>query len=86
MTRPDPLVEAVTTTVLMRAVPPDELELYLDGEDWRDKAGAYGIQARAAAFIPRIEGSYTNVVGLPVYEVLQALAKLGISPWMERSR
>lgn len=76
-------VEAVTTIVLMRGVYPDELELYLDGEDWGDKAGAYGIQARAAAFVPSVEGSYTNVVGLPVYEVLQALAKLGISPKVE---
>ena len=71
---------AVTTIVHMRDIAEDELQRYLDGQDWTDKAGAYGIQARAAAFIPRVDGSYTNVVGLPVYEVLEALAARGIFP------
>jgi septum formation protein len=71
---------AVTTIVHMRDISEDELARYLDGRDWTDKAGAYGIQARAAAFIPRVDGSYTNVVGLPVYEVLEALAELGVFP------
>ncbi len=75
-----PTVSSVTTTVHMRTISDEELELYLDGGDWTDKAGAYGIQARAVAFIPRIEGSYTNVVGLPVYEVLDLLAQVGIRP------
>ena len=75
-----PRVEAVTTIVHMRDIAAEEFEAYLEGRDWGDKAGAYGIQARAAAFIPRVDGSYTNVVGLPVFEVLEALAQIGIRP------
>jgi septum formation protein len=78
-------VDAVTSIVHMRELSESELERYLDGQDWSDKAGAYGIQARAAAFIPRVDGSYTNVVGLPVYEVLEALARVGIRPEAEKA-
>ena len=42
-----------------------------------DKAGAYAIQGRAASFVSRIEGSYSGVMGLPLYETAQALAGLG---------
>ena len=42
-----------------------------------DKAGAYGIQSGGGAMVDRIEGSYPNVVGLPVAEVMQALSALG---------
>lgn len=68
---------AVTTVVWMRALTPVELEAHLDFEDWRDKAGGYGIQSRAAGLVRRIEGSYTGVVGLPLAEVLEALGELG---------
>jgi septum formation protein len=63
-----------TTRVWMRPLPADELERYLDTDEWRDKAGGYGIQGHAAGLITHIEGSYTNVVGLPLAQVLQALA------------
>ena len=50
----------------------------LSGEPF-DKAGAYGIQGRAAAFIERIEGSYTGIMGLPLYETATLLTKFGIA-------
>jgi len=70
------LEEQVTTRVWMRALADEELADYLDGEDWRGKAGGYGIQSRAAGIVTRIEGSYTAVVGLPLAEVLVALRRL----------
>jgi len=42
-----------------------------------DKAGAYAVQGKAAIFVERIEGSYTNVVGLPVDEIREALRQMG---------
>jgi septum formation protein len=68
----------VTTRVYMRGLDEAELADYLDSEDWRDKAGGYGIQSRAAGFVTGIEGSYTAVVGLPLAEVLVALRGLGV--------
>jgi septum formation protein len=72
-----------TTRVWMRPVDADELEAYLDCNEWCDKAGGYGIQGRAGAFVSRIEGSYTNVVGLPLAQVvsrLRALKRGGATP------
>jgi septum formation protein len=50
-----------------------EIDWYLSSDEWRDKAGAYAIQGLASRFIPRIEGSYTNVVGLPIATVAELL-------------
>lgn len=50
-----------------------EIEAYLDTEEPWDKAGAYAIQGRAARFVARIEGSYSGVVGLPLYETCRLL-------------
>lgn len=49
------------------------IEAYLATDDWRDKAGSYGIQGLGAAFVEHVEGSYTNVVGLPLARVLEVL-------------
>ena len=46
--------------------------------EWVDKAGGYAIQGRAATFVRRVNGSYSNVVGLPLYETANLLAGLGI--------
>lgn len=73
------LEDQVTTRVHMRALDDDEMQAYLDSDDWRGKAGAYGIQGRAAGVVTRIEGSYTAVVGLPLAEVLVVLRRLGVS-------
>ncbi|HYA18020.1 MAG TPA: Maf family protein [Bryobacteraceae bacterium] len=55
-----------------------EIDHYIASGEPMDKAGAYAIQGLASRFIPRIEGSYSNVVGLPVALVSQALSKLGV--------
>ena len=55
-----------------------ELDSYLSTGDWAGKAGGYGIQGPAAAFIPWIQGSYTGVVGLPLSETADLLRAAGI--------
>ncbi|MEW6517606.1 MAG: Maf family protein [candidate division FCPU426 bacterium] len=66
------------TRVWMRPISRSEEARYLQAGEWRDKAGAYGIQGRAGAFIHRIEGCAANVVGLPLAAVCAALARLGV--------
>lgn len=63
----------VTTDVLFKALRSDEIDAYLSRSDWKDKAGAYAIQDEAAYMVAAIRGSYTNVVGLPLCEVIEAL-------------
>lgn len=73
-------VHAETTTVEFRPLGPAEIEAYLAKGEWSDKAGAYGIQGAAASFVARIVGSYTNVVGLPLAQVVLRLRELGAAP------
>jgi septum formation protein len=68
--------QTVTTRVAFRAVSRQEARAYAATGEGRDKAGAYAVQGRAAAFIERIEGSYTSVVGLPLSEVVVAMRGL----------
>lgn len=63
--------------VWFRAIDPDEGQRYVATGEGRDKAGAYAIQGRASAFVTKLEGSYTNVVGLPAAEVVMLLRKHG---------
>jgi septum formation protein len=60
----------VVTNVWFRQLREEEIERYLDTGEPMDKAGAYGIQGQGGALVDRVEGSYTNVVGLPLAEVL----------------
>ena len=69
--------ETVTTRVTFRALAPDEIARYVTTGEGRDKAGSYAVQGRAAAFVSRIDGSYTGVVGLPLCEVAAAMRALG---------
>jgi septum formation protein len=69
--------QTVTTRVTFRALLPGEARAYAATGEGRDKAGAYAVQGRAAAFVERIDGSYTSVVGLPLCEVVVALHRLG---------
>ncbi len=72
--------QTVTTHVTFRRLLPDEIERYVSTGEGRDKAGAYAVQGRAAAFVERIHGSYTNVVGLPLCDVVVAMRDLGWVP------
>ena len=67
----------VTTAVRFKRLSAEEIEAYLDSGEWQDKAGGYAIQGQAAAFIPAINGSYSNVVGLPLAETAALLHGLG---------
>ncbi len=68
---------AVTTRVFFKNLTTPEIDGYIATGEPFDKAGAYAIQGIGAFMVPKIEGSYTNVVGLPLCEVLAALAELG---------
>jgi septum formation protein len=69
--------QTVTTRVTFRAVSPAEVRAYAATGEGRDKAGAYAVQGRAAAFVERIDGSYSSVVGLPLCEVVVAMRAVG---------
>jgi septum formation protein len=71
-------LQHVTTTVYMREYSDADIEAYIATGDPFDKAGGYAIQHQKFSPVDRIEGSYTNVVGLPADEVAQALRTLGI--------
>lgn len=66
----------VATTVWFNDLDADAIAWYVASGEGRDKAGAYAIQGLASRFIPKIEGSYTNVVGLPVATVFELLQRL----------
>lgn len=63
----------VATTVLFKRLSDAEIEDYLADDEWRGKAGAYAIQGRAARFVKGVNGSYSNVVGLPLCETANML-------------
>lgn len=67
------------TAVRFRRLNAREIAAYVATGEPLDKAGAYAIQGRAAAFIKQIDGSYSGVMGLPLYETAQLLGKFGIS-------
>ncbi len=66
--------------VRFRPISGDEALAYWHTGEPADKAGAYGIQGRAAQFIERLEGSYSGVMGLPLFETAQLLRHYGINP------
>ena len=66
-----------TTAVTFSAIPESELQHYLDSGEPYDKAGAYGIQGYAARWIPRVDGDYFNVMGLPLAATVRLLHELG---------
>ena len=65
------------TLVRFKRLSARDIDDYLQSGEWRGKAGGYAIQGRAAAFIPWIEGSYSNVVGLPLVETANLLTVAG---------
>ncbi len=74
----------VVTVVKMKRLSNAELNAYLASNDWQGKAGAYGIQGLAGAFIPWIQGSYTSVMGLPVAEAAAMLTTAGYPVYGEK--
>lgn len=70
----------VITRVRFRLLGRAEMDDYVASGEAYGKAGGYAVQGRAATFVAAIDGSYTAVVGLPIYETAQALAELGIWP------
>ncbi len=73
----------VTTAVRMKRLSDAELNAYLASGDWQGKAGGYGIQGMAGAFIPWINGSFTAVVGLPLAETAGLLQAAGYPVWRQ---
>ena len=74
----DTLAEVELTQVTMNLISPAEIAAYVATGEPLDKAGAYAIQGYAARWIPRIEGDYTNVVGLPVCRTVALLAEAAL--------
>ncbi len=66
------------TLVTMAALDAADIAWYLDSGEWEGKAGAYGIQGRAGAFVARIEGSHSSVMGLPLHETHALLRGFGL--------
>jgi septum formation protein len=67
----------VDTKVRFKYLTKAEIEAYIATREWRDKAGGYAIQGLAGSFVQKIKGSYTNVVGLPLTEVVAMLVSEG---------
>ncbi len=67
----------IETRVRFKRLSNDDIEAYLASGEWRGKAGGYAIQGLAGSFVTKIVGSYTNVVGLPLYETTTLLAGEG---------
>jgi septum formation protein len=66
-------VRLVETVVRFKRLEPAEIDDYIESQEWRGKAGGYAIQGRAACFVSFLSGSYSNVVGLPLYETVGLL-------------
>ncbi len=68
----------VQTAVTFKRLTAAETDRYIAAGEWRGKAGGYAIQGRAAAFVRRLNGSYSNVVGLPLFETAALLRGVGV--------
>ncbi len=78
----------VESKVRFKRLSKDEIDGYLASGEWRGKAGAYGIQGLAGTFVVKLVGSYSNVVGLPLYETVSLLnwRRVQCAPEMAFSR
>lgn len=73
----DLAIRRVVSHVQFKRLSQAEIDAYLASGEWQGKAGGYAIQGRAGALVPWLSGSYTNIVGLPLYETAQLLAGRG---------
>ena len=72
-----------TATVFVKVSRPmseEQITAHIAGRSWEGKAGAYAIQETADQYVERVEGSFTNVVGLPMERTLAMLAEAGLTP------
>ncbi len=69
----------VTTVLRFKRLTAAEIDAYIAGGEWHGKAGGYAIQGRAALFVGFLSGSYSNVVGLPLFETAALLAASGLA-------
>ena len=67
-----------SSLVTFRNLEPDEIDAYLESDVWQDKAGAYAIQDDPHHFVAGYDGSYTNIIGLPLVRLTQELENLGL--------
>lgn len=75
----------VETKVGFKRLTDAERDAYVEGGQWKGKAGGYGVQGMAGGFITELQGSYPSVVGLPLYETLNLLEGLGYRPGSARA-
>ena len=71
------ITKLVTSKIKFSRLSENDLNEYLDTDEWRGKAGGYAIQSRASSFVPWISGSYTAVMGFPINEVKNVLISSG---------
>ena len=74
-------MDVVTSTVVFREVPIVDLIAYVDSGEPRDKAGGYAIQGLGAVFVEALAGSYSGVMGLPLFETATLLVAAGVPVW-----
>ncbi|MBN8521894.1 MAG: septum formation protein Maf [Alphaproteobacteria bacterium] len=74
------ICKTVTSLIQFKKLSPQDINDYIASREWEGKAGGYAIQGRAGAFVKFMSGSFTNVVGLPVYDTINALTGLGYRP------
>lgn len=79
-------VDLTRTEVVFSSLSENELRWYAATQEGHDKAGAYAIQGFASLFVERIEGSYANVVGLPIADIYQMACRLGLEHLFLRSQ
>ena len=75
----EPSLALSESWVTFRRIDPAEAEAYWETGEPGDKAGAYGIQGQGAVFVERLEGSYSGVMGLPLFETMELLLRAGVS-------
>jgi septum formation protein len=71
------VARAIASTVLFKTISEEEIDWYVQSDEPYDKAGGYAVQGMGALFIQEIRGSYTNVMGLPLCEVIEVLREAG---------
>lgn len=72
--------QTIVTKVKFKRLTPRDIDSYIATNEWQGKAGGYAIQGRAGTFVPWISGSYTNVVGLSLSDIVNMLAGAGYQP------